>query len=96
MEGLLFGLIDTKEVSNTLMDGTLISKSLTYSSPQPQIKAIQIQLTGFLGKDAPSFCTKLWNLMLDAQQQCGVPAELLKAKVVELQQEKVQSSRPYL
>ena len=57
---------------------------------QPKIKEIQIQLTGFLGKDTAPFCKELWNLMLSAQDSpVGVPRELLEAKKAELQQEQV-------
>ncbi len=58
--------------------------------PQPDIKAMQIQLTGFLDKDTPTFCKDLWKLLLSAQASPqGVPKELLEAKKMELMQEKV-------
>ncbi|GAB7354076.1 hypothetical protein MBLNU459_g4651t2 [Dothideomycetes sp. NU459] len=73
VEGLLFGLIETKN---------------------PDIKSLQIQLTGFLGKDAAPFCKELWNLLLDAQKSTtGVPQQLLQAKVNELQQQKVERAQ---
>ena len=51
---------------------------------------LQIQLTGFLEKDTPSFCKELWKLSLSAQANPqGVPKELLEAKKLELLQEKV-------
>jgi len=57
---------------------------------QPDIKSLQIQLTGFLDKDTPKFCKELWNLCLSAQENPqGVPKELLEAKKMELRQEKV-------
>lgn len=57
---------------------------------QPNIKNIQIQLTGFLEKDTAAFCKELWNLCLSAQSNPqGVPKELLEAKKLELIQEKV-------
>ena len=57
---------------------------------QPKIKEIQIQLTGFLNKDTPSFCKELWDLMLSAQDSpMGVPKEMLEAKKAELQREQV-------
>lgn len=57
---------------------------------QPDIKSMQIQLTGFLDKDTPSFCKDLWKLLLSAQASPqGVPKELLEAKKMELMQEKV-------
>jgi serine/arginine repetitive matrix protein 1 len=57
---------------------------------QPNIKELQIQLTGFLDKDAATFCQALWKLCLSAQDsQHGVPKELLEAKKAELAQAKV-------
>ncbi|KAL9623962.1 MAG: hypothetical protein Q9160_001715 [Pyrenula sp. 1 TL-2023] len=55
----------------------------------PDIKSLQISLTGFLDKDAPKFCRELWALALSAQTNPqGVPKELLEAKKMELIQEK--------
>ena len=57
---------------------------------QPDIKSLQIHLTGFLDKDTPKFCKDLWRLLLSAQTSPqGVPKELLEAKKQELLQEKV-------
>lgn len=57
---------------------------------QPNIKEIQIQLTGFLNKECPAFCKELWTLMLSAQESPrGVPKEMLEAKKLELQAEQV-------
>lgn len=57
---------------------------------QPDIKSLQIQLTGFLDKDTAKFCKELWLLCLSAQENPqGVPKELLEAKKLELIQEKV-------
>lgn len=57
---------------------------------QPDIKSLQIQLTGFLDKDTGKFCKELWSLCLSAQENPqGVPKELLEAKKLELIQEKV-------
>lgn len=61
---------------------------------KPDIKSLQIQLTGFLDKDTPKFCKELWNLCLSAQSNPqGVPKELLEAKKLELIQEKVGQAR---
>jgi hypothetical protein len=55
---------------------------------------MQIQLTGFLDKDTPTFCKDLWRLLLSAQTSPqGVPKELLEAKKMELMQEKVGGAR---
>lgn len=71
---------------------------LTCFQPQPDIKSLQIQLTGFLDKDTAPFCKELWNLCLSAQTSPqGVPKELLEAKKLELIQEKArQHRRPIL
>lgn len=64
---------------------------------QPDIKSLQIQLTGFLDKDTAPFCKELWNLCLSAQASPqGVPKELLEAKKLELIQEKARSPLPIL
>ncbi|EER25901.1 PWI domain containing protein [Coccidioides posadasii C735 delta SOWgp] len=64
--------------------------NLIEGSRFPNIKHLQIQLTGFLDKDTPKFCKDLWNLCLSAQSNPqGVPKELLEAKKLELIQEKV-------
>lgn len=61
-----------------------------FPSCQPDIKSLQIQLTGFLDKDTAKFCKELWSLCLSAQENAqGVPKELLEAKKLELIQEKV-------
>ena len=60
---------------------------------QPDIKDLQIKLTGFLDKDTAKFCKELWSLCLSAQSNPqGVPKELLEAKKLELIQEKVRRS----
>ncbi|KAL8781590.1 MAG: hypothetical protein Q9213_005940 [Squamulea squamosa] len=65
--------------------------NLLEGSRFPDIKVLQIQLTGFLDKDTPKFCKELWTLCLSAQSNPqGVPKELLEAKKLELIQEKVQ------
>lgn len=60
---------------------------------QPDIKSLQIQLTGFLEKDTPTFCKDLWNHCISAQTSPqGIPRELLEAKKNELIKEKVRLS----
>ncbi|MCJ1243081.1 hypothetical protein MMC30_000278 [Trapelia coarctata] len=60
----------------------------------PDIKVLQIQLTGFLDKDTAKFCKELWNLCLSAQSNPqGVPKELLEAKKLELIQEKIDAEK---
>ncbi|KAK2800700.1 hypothetical protein FQN50_008010 [Emmonsiellopsis sp. PD_5] len=68
--------------------------NLLEGSRFPDIKLLQIQLTGFLDKDTAKFCKELWNLCLSAQDNPqGVPKELLEAKKLELRQEKLESER---
>ncbi|KAL6245230.1 hypothetical protein RBB50_008005 [Rhinocladiella similis] len=68
--------------------------NLLEGSRFPDIKALQISLTGFLDKDTPKFCKELWNLCLSAQSNPqGVPKELLEAKKLELIQEKIDAER---
>lgn len=60
---------------------------------QPNIRELQISLTGFLDKDAATFCAALWKLCLSAQDSPhGVPKEILEAKKAELAQAKVSGS----
>ena len=64
------------------------------SLQQPDIKSLQIQLTGFLDKDTSKFCKELWGLCLSGQENPqGVPKELLEAKKLELMQEKVMENQ---
>ncbi|KAG6034367.1 hypothetical protein E4U41_006565 [Claviceps citrina] len=68
--------------------------NLIEGSRNPDIKSLQIQLTGFLDKDTAPFCKELWNLLLSAQgSPQGVPKELLEAKKLELMQEKKDADR---
>ncbi|KAG7101656.1 PWI domain-containing protein like [Verticillium longisporum] len=60
----------------------------------PDIKGLQIQMTGFLDKETAPFCKELWKLFLSAQASPqGVPKELLEAKKLELIQEKIEADR---
>ncbi|KAI1847338.1 hypothetical protein JX266_006563 [Neoarthrinium moseri] len=60
----------------------------------PDIKSMQIQLTGFLEKETAPFCKDMWNLFLSAQSSPqGVPQELLEAKKLELLQEKLEADK---
>ena len=49
----------------------------------------QIALEGFLGKETASFCSDLWQLLLEAQDSPqGVPKSIVEAKQRELEEEK--------
>ncbi|KAI9758819.1 MAG: hypothetical protein M4579_002833 [Chaenotheca gracillima] len=68
--------------------------NLLEGSRFPEIKKLQISLTGFLDKDTPKFCKELWNLCLSAQSNPqGVPKELLEAKKLELIQDKIEAEK---
>ncbi|CAK7266554.1 hypothetical protein SEPCBS57363_002148 [Sporothrix epigloea] len=55
--------------------------NLIESARNPDIKSLQIQLTGFLESQTPEFCKELWTLLLSAQTNPqGIPRELLEAK----------------
>jgi serine/arginine repetitive matrix protein 1 len=56
---------------------------------EPDPRRIQINLTGFLDRNAPSFVAELWKLLISAQEnylpgQKGIPTELLKEKIIEI------------
>ncbi|CAD0091567.1 unnamed protein product, partial [Aureobasidium mustum] len=71
-----------------------LSRILGYEDDVPDVKSLQIQLTGFLEKDAAPFCQELWNLCLSAQKSdTGIPQQLVEAKKLELIQEKVEQER---
>ncbi|KAK1140541.1 hypothetical protein N8T08_010287 [Aspergillus melleus] len=68
--------------------------NLLEGSRFPDVKSLQIQLTGFLDKDTAKFCKELWSLCLSAQENPqGVPKELLEAKKLELIQEKIEAEK---
>ncbi|KAK9241036.1 hypothetical protein V1525DRAFT_335379 [Lipomyces kononenkoae] len=63
--------------------------SLFEQDNKPPIKAIQIQLEGFLPSStiAANFCKDLWNLLLEAQDSpSGIPAKLIEQKKIEVQE----------
>ncbi|CAK7219995.1 hypothetical protein SCUCBS95973_004006 [Sporothrix curviconia] len=68
--------------------------NLIESARNPDIKSLQIQLTGFLESQTPEFCKELWSLLLSAQTSPqGIPRELLEAKKMELIQEKIEAEK---
>lgn len=72
----------------------LSSQSPTSLIVQPDIKALQFEMSSFLGKHAPKFCKDLWNLCLSAQDsESGIPRQLLEAKTNELREQEVSWSR---
>jgi hypothetical protein len=51
---------------------------------------MQINLTGFLEKNAPIFVTELWKLLLSAQEsENGIPAIFLEQKIEQIRKKKV-------
>lgn len=52
---------------------------------------MQINLTGFLEKNAPIFVTELWKLLLSAQEgENGIPAIFLEEKMEQIRRKKVE------
>ncbi|KAI7331829.1 hypothetical protein KC315_g4940 [Hortaea werneckii] len=79
---------DVDEILSLLVSGFILDNRY------PNIKELQISLTGFLDKEAPGFCQHLWNLLLSAQEsETGVPKELLEAKKTELINERIEEAR---
>ncbi|KAJ5111432.1 hypothetical protein N7532_001967 [Penicillium argentinense] len=67
--------------------------NLLEGSQYPDIKSLQIQLTGFLDKDTPAFCKELWALCLDGQANPqGIPKKLLEEKKEALKKEQKSES----
>ena len=57
---------------------------------KPDIKGLQVALTGFLDKEAPRFCSDLWNWCISAQDNpLGIPQKVLEQKKIEIQNERV-------
>ncbi|OUM56884.1 hypothetical protein PIROE2DRAFT_27620, partial [Piromyces sp. E2] len=57
-------------------------------SPSPDPKLLQLNLTGFLEKNAPSFVKELWERILSAQEHpSGIPREDIEREM-ELREKK--------
>jgi len=55
--------------------------SLLEEKQEPDPKHLQINITGFLAKDASQFVLELWKLLLSAQNNIGgIPPEFLEKK----------------
>lgn len=88
LEGSRFVCLAKYDSSHRWSAGSSLTR--VSETTQPDIKSLQIQLTGFLDKDTSKFCKELWSLCLSGQENPqGVPKELLEAKKLELIQEKV-------
>ncbi|RGB40561.1 PWI domain-containing protein, partial [Rhizophagus diaphanus] len=59
--------------------------------PDLDPRMMQINLTGFLEKNAPIFVTELWKLLLSAQEgENGIPAIFLEQKMEQIRRKKVE------
>ncbi|OBZ67857.1 hypothetical protein A0H81_12256 [Grifola frondosa] len=70
--------------------------TLLEDNQQPTLdpRKMQINLTGFLTKNAPVFMTALWNLLLEAQESpAGVPRTFVEQKKEEMRQSKAGDTR---
>ncbi|CAG8844638.1 35662_t:CDS:2, partial [Racocetra persica] len=57
-------------------------------------RMMQINLTGFLERNAPIFVTELWKLLLSAQDcESGIPAIFLEQKMEEIRKRKEDDER---
>jgi len=57
---------------------------------------MQINLTGFLTKDAPVFMSELWKLLLEAQNEVtGVPRTFLEQKKEEMRRNAANDTRAF-
>ncbi|KAG9300713.1 hypothetical protein G9A89_023511 [Geosiphon pyriformis] len=62
--------------------------------PDPDPRMMQINLTGFLEKNAQTFVTELWKLLLSAQDGVGgIPTVFLEQKMEEIRRKKEQDER---
>lgn len=70
---------------------TISNKFFHLQYPDP--KKMQINLTGFLnGKNARTFMTDLWDLLLNAQESShGIPDQFVELKKEEMKKRKVTS-----
>jgi len=56
----------------------------------PDPRTLQINITGFLEKDASEFVLELWRLLLSAQSNVGgIPNEFLEKKKEEIKKERL-------
>ncbi|KAG4105209.1 PWI domain-containing protein [Neocallimastix lanati (nom. inval.)] len=63
-------------------------------SPNPDPKLLQLNLTGFLEKNAASFVHDLWKLLLSAQENIGgIPKEFIEEKIKEIQKQEAERLR---
>ena len=57
-------------------------------------KVLQLNITGFLGKESKAFVEELWTLMLDAMNQpSGIPSLFIERKKQEILKRQERSSR---
>jgi len=60
----------------------------------PDPRKLQINITGFLSKDASEFVARLWKLLISAQNNIGgIPPEFLEKKKEEIRRKKEESER---
>ncbi|KAJ2869018.1 Serine/arginine repetitive matrix protein 1 [Coemansia aciculifera] len=68
--------------------------NLLQESNTPDGKAMQVNLTGFLESKTVEFMQSLWTLLLEAQKGLGgVPESLIRGKVEEVRQQRVEQER---
>ncbi|KAF2723243.1 PWI domain-containing protein [Polychaeton citri CBS 116435] len=87
----------TDELEKLLQSDDDVVPELVFSmiegTKSPNIKELQIALSGFLESDAPKFSQDLWKLLLSAQNNAqGIPQEMLEAKKMELIQKRARAN----
>lgn len=59
----------------------------------PDPRHLQINITGFLEKDASGFVLDMWKLLISAQNNHGIPPEFLEKKKDEIRRKKAEHDR---
>lgn len=67
--------------------------SLLEENQFPDPRQLQINITGFLEKDASGFVLDMWKLLISAQNNHGIPPEFLEKKKDEIRRRKAEYDR---
>jgi len=67
--------------------------SLLEEIQNPDPKQLQINISGFLEKDASAFVLEMWKLLISAQNNHGIPPEILEKKKDEIKRKKAEHDR---
>jgi hypothetical protein len=82
------------ELNSGQEDETLVDYIINLLEAKPlDPKKIQIAITAWLGKNATRLIEELWDLLLDAQENGGIPKILMESKKAELQKRLDENAR---